>query len=291
MRISVWLFIVLLAGPATAQQNPSPMAETTRAHERVEAVERDGIRRSIDAGFPASLFIPEDAAPGALDLLIHFMGADYIAEDAVARGDFHEILAVVNLGSGSSVFERPLDKPHAFDTLLDSIRMAVSRAREDDVRLDHIDLSAFSAGYGAVRAILRHHPDRVHGVLLLDALHTGYVPDHTPLAQGGRLDTTLLEPFLRFARKAIDGEKSFVLTHSEVFPGAFASTTEAADYLLDALALSREAVLRWGPVGMQQLSTAGTGKFRVLGFAGNSAPDHVDHLHGLAEFLPLLHSR
>ena len=36
---------------------------------------------------------------------------------------------------------------------------------------------------------------------------------------------------------------------------------------------------------MQQLSRAGAGKFLILGFAGNSAPDHVDHLHALGEWL------
>jgi hypothetical protein len=36
---------------------------------------------------------------------------------------------------------------------------------------------------------------------------------------------------------------------------------------------------------MQQLSRAGAGKFLILGFAGNSVPDHVDHFHALAEWL------
>ncbi len=67
------------------------------------------------------------------------------------------------------------------------------------------------------------------------------------------------------------------------------STTETSDYLLKELGVARTAVLAWGPVGMQQVSEAESGGFRVLGFAGNSAPDHVDHLHGLAAFLPLLH--
>jgi hypothetical protein len=81
------------------------------------------------------------------------------------------------------------------------------------------------------------------------------------------------------------GEKRFVVTHSEIFPGTFASTTETADWLLRALSLRRTPVLRWGPRGMQQLSEVRVGGFEVLGFAGNSAPDHVDHLHAMPEFL------
>jgi hypothetical protein len=83
----------------------------------------------------------------------------------------------------------------------------------------------------------------------------------------------------------VRGEKRFVVTHSEIFPGTFASTTETADWLLSALGLHRTAVLRWGPRGMQQLSEAHAGRFELLGFAGNSAPDHVDQLHAMPEFL------
>jgi hypothetical protein len=50
----------------------------------------------------------------------------------------------------------------------------------------------------------------------------------------------------------------------------------------------RRAVLKWGPMGLQQLSEASAGRFLLLGFAGNSAPDHVDQLHSLAVFLKWL---
>jgi hypothetical protein len=122
-------------------------------------------------------------------------------------------------------------------------------------------------------------------VLLLDGMHTSYVPDRTALAEGGALDTTNLAVFAEFARAAVRGEKRFVVTHSEIFPGTFASTTETADWLLGTLGLRRTPVLRWGPRGMQQLSEVRAGRFEMLGFAGNSAPDHVDHLHALPELL------
>ena len=93
--------------------------------------------------------------------------------------------------------------------------------------------------------------------------------------------------FLKLARDASEegGQKSFLVTHSEVFPGTFASTTEVTDCILQDMGLQRRPVLRWGPGGMQQLSVAGRNGFRVLGFAGNSAPDHIDHMHGMERFL------
>jgi hypothetical protein len=39
---------------------------------------------------------------------------------------------------------------------------------------------------------------------------------------------------------------------------------------------------------MQQISEASRGKFLLQGFAGDSAPDHVDQLHSLPVWLKLL---
>jgi len=52
--------------------------------------------------------------------------------------------------------------------------------------------------------------------------------------------------------------------------------------------LKQTPVLQWGPGGMQQLSEVRQDRFLVLGFAGNTAPDHVDHLHALPHFLEML---
>jgi hypothetical protein len=39
---------------------------------------------------------------------------------------------------------------------------------------------------------------------------------------------------------------------------------------------------------LQQLSEARSGKLLLIGYAGNSAPDHVDQLHSLPEYLRYL---
>jgi hypothetical protein len=38
-------------------------------------------------------------------------------------------------------------------------------------------------------------------------------------------------------------------------------------------------------MGTQMLSETKSGDLLVVGFAGNSAPDHVDQLHSLPEYL------
>ena len=278
------------APPPAASQNPSPMVERTRAHERLAPKELGGTTRSFvgPAGKPVELFVPDKARTGdVVDLVVHFHGAPWLPQQAVAGLGRRTVAAVLNLGTGSGVYDRAFADPATFDSLLAGIARDVSTAIGRAARVGRVTLVGFSAGHGAVRAILREprHFARVGAVLLLDGMHTSYVPEGIVLAAGGAIDTTRLVAFADFARAAVRGEKRFVVTHSEIFPGTFASTTETADWLLGALGLRRTPVLRWGPRGMQQLSEVRAGRFELLGFAGNSGPDHIDYLHAMPELL------
>jgi hypothetical protein len=280
--------------PPAASQNPSPMVEETRKHERLVPSELGGAIRSFAlpaGGKPVELWISDQVRKrDVFDLVVHFLGAAWIPEQAVARLGRNTVVAVVNLGAGSGVYDRAFSDPAAFDSLLAGVTREVSAAVARPERIGRLTLVGFSAGHGAVRAILREprHFARVDAVLLLDGMHTSYVPEGTVLATGGVLDTTNLVAFANFARAAVRGDKRFLVTHSEIFPGTFASTTETADWLLRALGLRRTPVLQWGPRGMQQLSYAGAGRFELLGFAGNSGPDHIDQFHAMPELLARL---
>ena len=300
-RVLLVTAIVCLVSPATAQtapsppaasQNPSPMVEATRSHERLtqRAIGGDTASFVGPGGKPVSVWIPGDArSKESIDLVIHFLGAAWLPEQAVA--DLKGPAAVViNLGAGSGIYDRSFSDATAFDSLLTGITRTISGMTGEPTRIGLITLSGFSAGHGAVRAILRQprHFDRVSAVLLLDGMHTSYIPDATPLARGGAIDSTNLVALRDFARAAMRGEKRFLVTHSEIFPGTFASTTETADWILTSLALSRTPVLKWGPRGMQQLSEVRVGRFELLGFAGNAGPDHIDQLHAMPELLARL---
>jgi len=266
------------------------MVEATRAHERLAPAALGGQTRSFagPAAKPVELWIPDKArTAGTFDLVVHFHGAAWLPHQAVSRLGASSVAAAVNLGAGSGGYHRAFAEPATFDSLISAVTREVSAAGAKSARVGRVTLVGFSAGHGAIRAILRdaRHFAAVDAVLLLDGMHTSYVPDGTVLDKGGAIDTTNLTAFADFARAAIRGEKRFIVTHSEIFPGTFASTTETADWLLRALSLRRTPVLRWGPRGMQQLSEVRAGGFEVLGFAGNSAPDHVDHLHAMPEFL------
>jgi hypothetical protein len=252
------------------------MMETTRAHGRI-APHVPSTRRVMLEGIlsrPVELHLPPGApTSGSFDLLIHFLGPAFLAVDAARAVDSSMVVAVVNLAPGSSAYQRPFDAG-AWRALIDRVTAEVAPAGGGRATLGGVYLSAFSAGNGAVRAILadRAALPLIRGVVILDGIHTGYLPDRRVLADSGQLDPANLQSLHRFAQRAVRGEVRMLVTHSEVFPGTFASTTETADWLLHELALSREAVLARGPNGMQQTSMIRAGGFTLMGFAGNSAP-------------------
>ena len=288
--------VLLAAAPAEASaqgQNPSPMVENTRAHERLVHEDIDGTSRTIPgpAERDVEIFVPAAVtADEPVTLVVHFHGAGWIAEQSVARLGRNAVSVAVNVGSGSMVYDRTFSDPTVFTELLQDIERTLEDVHGAEASIGDIVLTGFSAGHGAIRAVLRHRPhfDTVDAVLLLDGMHTSYVPEGTVLANGGTLDTRNLDVWAEFARAAVGGRKRFLVTHSEIFPGTFASTTETADWLLDQLGIGRVAVLEWGPRGLQQLSHASVGGFEVLGYAGNSAPDHVDQFHAMPELLARL---
>ncbi|MBT33745.1 MAG: hypothetical protein CMO01_29120 [Thalassobius sp.] len=278
------------AAPAMMPQAPSPMQEHIREHTRITDTTFTGEKIILEdvLSKPVTVYKPSGFNPTfGFDILIHFHGAAFVPIYAIDQLNKPIILAVVNQGSGSSAYGKPFLDTQTFDVLLEQILQNVVD-ESNTTNLKKVYLSSFSAGYGAVRELLKTHFDRIDGLVILDGMHTDYIPESTPLASGGELNNEKLQGFLRFAKQAVNGDKKMLVTHSEIFPGTYASTTETSEYLINELGLTRKAVLEWGPVGMQQVSQTAAGQFQVKGFVGNTAPDHIDHLHGMEAFLGFL---
>lgn len=276
-KVALVLLLMLITRLSAQQaQNPSPMVEHTRAHPRLQEEYPAGRREKLELG---TLFLPTKLKLKATTpLVIHFHGGMWLPEVAAARVKVGVIS--IQIGSGSGVYAKAFAEPQRFNQLLKEAEA------KSGVKFAPLTLSGWSAGYGAIREILKVPENyvRVDRVLLIDGLHTGYIGGK-PGPQESQLETEGLQIFLQFARDAVAGKKRMLITHSEIFPGTFASTTETTDWLLKELGLKRKAVVRWGPRQTQQLSEVRQGQFHLLGFAGNSAPDHVDQLHSLPEYL------
>jgi hypothetical protein len=262
------------------QQNPSPMVEHTRPHPRLDPKAPPGRREKLTLG---TLFLPARLRlKSPVPLLIFFHGPAFVPEAAAARHGRTAAIGI-HIGAGSGVYVEAFRNPELFGKLLREAETAAG------VKFGPVTLAGWSAGCGAIRQIMSN-PDyyaRISNAIMIDGIHTGYTA-----GKPGPLESSLepenLRIYIQLARDAMAGQKRVIITHSEIFPGTFASTTETADYILKELGLKRRPIVKWGPKQTQELSEVSAGRFLLIGFAGNSAPDHVDQLHSLPEFLELL---
>jgi hypothetical protein len=262
------ILALLAASAAFAQmpQNPSPMVEHRRPHPRLTEQHPPGRREALSLG---TLFVPGKSRPRTL--LFFFHGGTWLPEVAAAKR--HLAVVTIQIGAGSGVYSRAFTDPARFGKLISEAEA------KSGVAYKRILLAGWSAGNGAIRTILRDPASyqRVSAILDIDGMHAGYI--------NGKPDPRDLDIWAKLSADAEAGKKRFLITHSEIYPGTFASTTETADWLLDEIHLKARPVLRHGPMGTQQLSEAKKGKFLLRGYAGNSAPDHVDQLHSLPDYL------
>jgi hypothetical protein len=251
------------------------MVEHTRAHRRLAEAHPAGRREKLELG---TLFVPPGSRPV---LLLFFHGGTWLPEVAATRN--RVAIVSVQAGSGSAAYARLFEDAARFPRL---VAEAESKA---GMKFAQVWLGGWSAGNGAIRQILRSPEGyaRATAVLSIDGIHTDYA-DGKPGPQESKIGAENLAVWLQYARDAVAGRKRLVVTHSEIFPGTFASTTETADYILTELGLHRRPVLRWGPGGLQQFGETMAGRFLLMAFVGNSAPDHVDQLQSLPEWLKLL---
>ncbi len=258
-------------------QNPSPMVEHTRVHLRLEQTVPEGRREKLALG---TLFLPAKLKlKSPVPLLFFFHGPAWVPEVAAAQNGGTAVVSM-QIGAGMSVYARPFLDPKFFGNLL------AEAEHKAGVKFAPITLAGWSAGCGAIRQIMStpEYYDRVENAIVIDGIHTNYVTGK-PGPLGSQINPAQLQTFIRMARDAIAGSKHVIVTHTEIFPGTFASTTETADYILGQLGLQRHPVVKFGPMGTQELSEVRAGHFLLIGFAGNSAPDHVDQLHSLPEYL------
>jgi len=248
--------------------------------------------------FDASLDTPKRAvAPGTrvislpggcrsvskpYDLLIHYHGAPPVLETAFERSGIDGALVIYNWGIGSGAYEAPYEIPNSYDHTLESIRLGIKELCPTAAKPKRVALSGWSAGYGAVQHIIDRAADaaRVDAVLLADGMHVGFEPEGNR-----RVNALAMAPFTLFADEAVAGHKLFAITHSSI-QTPYASTTETAEFLLDAEGLQVDRSELPGPrPGMTLTSRADREGFHMRGFAGDDKSAHCDHLFAFGDLL------
>ncbi|MEM7311974.1 MAG: DUF1080 domain-containing protein [Planctomycetota bacterium] len=228
---------------------------------------------------------------GRYPLLLHFHGrADTVLQEA-ERAGFDGVVAIVNFSGLSSAYRRPFEiDASLFEQLLGQVGCELRKAKR--VNADSIEgpvvVSSFSAGYGAVREILKSqvNVDRIQGYLAADSIYASIVGADDKNEHGAKkreVQPQHMKDFLKFARLAAQGEKFFLITHSAQ-PTPYASTTETADYLLKQLLLKRTKLpAKALSESWQPTSECRQGGFQVLGYSGTSAEAHLRHLRKIGD--------
>jgi hypothetical protein len=281
---------------------PAPAPTPSRAPLRLK---RDGYER-IHGGVLIAPYGFEPAPDGSYDLLLHFHGDVGIVRESIEVAGLNAAVAIINLGIGSGVYSDDFKEPGRFERLLGQIDRALVRRGLVKPKLRRLALSGWSAGYGAINTILerRRPPKRGHdpldAILVLDGIHCGYLAH-----DGNKLDEARIQPFIRAARAAAEGQLMFSVTHSEIDPVTYASSTKTAALLLERVGseVRHDAVLplpahleldssRNRNERMVPTSDTHVGMLRVQGFQGNTKEHHAAHLIQMAAVaLPDLRKR
>lgn len=231
-----------------------------------------------------TVFVPAELALSgrAFDVVVHFHGASENQEKNAAESGLKAVFVSANEGMGSTPYARAFEKPGSLDRALDLAIRTVDTSGHLDTsaggapRVRYVALSSWSAGGAAVKQIIARDKDaeRVDAVLLADGIFSRFVDPKTKTIEPKPLD-----PFVRFGRRAVDGQKLMVLTHTAIETPQYPNVKECTDAVLEALALPRSD---------EPVYALDRGELHVRGSAGKGPQDHVEQIRALDEAYAML---
>lgn len=248
---------------------------------------------------PVDLSAWEDAAPlgrgrltvakdlsldssGDFDLVIHLHGEEPVRRELAESGQ-RFVLYTLTLPP-SEGYAPLFSGTHFFEQIVNDVEAAIGKRTGKSAHAAHVALSAWSAGFVGVEAMLAQPPSRdVDAVILIDGLHA-------PRANRAAFQAQL-QPFVDYAARASAGERFMLISHSSIDPPDFASTTESAHYLISTLGGRPTPVRRTDALGLELVEYFTRGNFHVRGYAGNDKADHCAQLGVLRDAFAALGRR
>lgn len=300
MRLAILFSGVLLAGCVSSvvrlsSRLPDPPALPHRSIAPTPLPEGSISIELTNHDVKATLFLPSrwktDPKTGA-QLVVHFHTiAWFTIQEHVRRGSTVPLLNFA-LGEGSATYARPFLEPARFQEWLRVVEKELA-SRGDRVAtpapITRVDVSSFSAGYGAVREIVKLEANRqvIQRIVLCDSLY-GSLADTNATGSARTVAPEHIAPWLEFATAAARGEKTFLLTTSDVPTPRYASTRECGAAL--AAAVGAQFVPIDGAATAAALDPefplirrADRGRFHVWNYAGTNAPAHLTHVRHVAD--------
>lgn len=235
---------------------------------------------------------------GAFDVIMHFHGSPEIQEGNVERAALGAIVVTVNAGVVSGQYEKTYAAPGAFAMFKQAaLNAAVKTGRFTEPRINHIGVSTWSAGFGALQAMANdktvHAMDEIDAVLIADGVFTRW--------QSGKAKKVHWEPIqflLDYAARARRGEKLLAITHTEILTQGYPSMPEVMGAFVSELGLTRGAPPKGqggdkGGLTMFPASyRASEGSLWVTGHKGKTFDAHNEELSRMDRtMLPMLRDR
>ena len=245
--------------------------------------------------FPLStgeLFIPDYFKPSPeinkVNVFVHFHGPMWLSKEhfyyAHPENSIHINISFQGL---SGVYSKPFSDETLFQKILDE---ALEKTKEKfglkELTIDKIFLTSFSAGFGAVKEILKkeEYYDKIEALIMADSIYAGYV-DEEKLRVADAVD---MKDFLRFAQESAIGKKTMFVSHSYIDTKTYASTVDTANFLIAGIGEKRKKVREYNSRGMKLISRCDKGNFFVRGYEGDTAQMHMAHLYAIGEFLKFI---
>jgi hypothetical protein len=234
------------------------------------------------------VFIPSTYQPrsgNVADVLVHFHGDPQTVWNNAKYAELNTIVLTVNYSGLSSVYTTPFSNSSLFQSILDEALAKVRQQADvqDTLEWDQLGVSSFSAGYGAVREILKSasYRNQIDGLLAADSLYASTAGDGTPL------DSQMAD-YKTFATLAKNGQKTFLFTHPQVPTPGYESTGETGDELLQHLGLTATPANANGLGTLHFYRRAESGNFKLWGASGADGDAHLEHLRYIGEFFKQL---
>ncbi len=253
----------------------------------------DGAYR-VKSGASYDLYLPPWFEPvdGKYDVVVHFHGVSKIQESNVKDAHLNAAVVSINLGVVADKYGAAFQSPAAFDALLAKThKLVTASSRAKGAKMGRVALSAWSAGFASVGAIMKNESARarIDAVFLADGLHAAYSnpKKHT-------IEESSLAKYVRLSEEASRGEKLFVLTHSSIPTYGYANVTETVSTVLRLSSMDKEkaAPPASAPRKMQPIYQVNHGDFHVTGFEGTGVLNHTDHIWAMGETMyPMLATR
>lgn len=265
--------------PAMARREIRPPA-TQPAGTMTEIVEGEG--KPFALFVPAGYALPAD---GHVNLTVHFHGAAWFAIDEHLRRGLTEPLLVAYLGEGSGVYTRAFADPERLSRLIG----LVERQLGANAKVTQLDVTSFSAGYGAVREIVKQdkYVDLIRRIILCDSLYAGWDPATTKPGATSLPAEANMKAWEHFLDLASTGQKTFVFTHSQV-PTSYANTAATAAYIAASLDVPHTDIAPGSTPAASDpeyplLYRADLGHLHLWGYGGTDAMAHMTQVRHLAD--------